>query len=114
MGVSASTLERKTYVLYVVGVSTAIPSQRKLYMLYIEVCGHPTFSRGSTAFLYAIYYMCVTTPVLFSKTYDKSMGVGTHTMYRQVYLLKYLYEHHGCMNIHKVLHVNFKMTYDKG
>lgn len=59
MGVSASTLERKTYVLYVMGVSTAIPSQRKLYMLYIEGVWSPYLFKRKHCFLIChILYVC--------------------------------------------------------
>ena len=80
-------------------------------------CGYGvthTYSRGSIivlqhhCFTPIVLLMGVTTPMLFRNSYEKSMGVGTPTTYRQGCVL---YENHGCMDTHEVLHVSFKTMY---
>ena len=48
-----------------------------------------------------MYVMSVSTSTHF-ETCEKSMGVGTPTTYRQVYLEKHTHKNHGC---HGVMHI---------
>ena len=62
-------------------------------MLHIVIVESPTPFQEAASFSCVLYVMhvSVTTPILFSNSYKKMYGVGTPSMYGQVYLLKCLH-----------------------